>query len=61
MKTVENDASVADFLDNVKNEKRREDSKIVWKMMEKLSGQKAKMWGPSVVGCGVHEYKYKLK
>ena len=59
MKTVENDASVTDFLNNVKNSTRRENANAVAKIMAQISGQKAKMWGPSIIGFGVHHYKYK--
>ena len=58
-KTQENTASVKDFLNNVKNARRRKDSLFVWKMMEAISGKKAKMWGPSIVGFDKHRYKYK--
>ena len=57
-KTQENTASVKDFLNNVKNARRRQDSLFVWKMMEAISGKKAKMWGPSIVGYGRYHYKY---
>ena len=58
MKTVENNASVKDFLNGVKNETRREDSIAVSKMMARVSGKRAKMWGPSIVGFDKHQYKY---
>ena len=58
-KTQENSASVSDFLNSVNNEKRRKDSVLVRNMMESISGRKAKMWGPSIVGFDKHHYKYK--
>ena len=57
-KTVENKASVKDFLNGVKNETRRRDSIVVSKMMARVSGKRAKMWGPSIVGFDKHHYKY---
>lgn len=57
-KTQQNDASVRGFLKSVKNDTRRQDSLVVLKIMESVTGKKAKMWGPSIVGCGKHHYKY---
>ena len=57
-KTQENNSSVRDFIDSVKNEKRRKNSQVILKMMRSISGKKPKMWGPSIVGFGKHYYKY---
>ncbi|MGI9227290.1 MAG: DUF1801 domain-containing protein [Gammaproteobacteria bacterium] len=57
-KTQENNTCVRDFIDNVKNEKRRKDSQVILKMMRSISGKRPKMWGPSIVGFGKHYYKY---
>lgn len=57
-KTQENNTSVKSFLHTVDNETRRKDSFVVTKLMEKVSGKKAKMWGTSIVGCGKHFYAY---
>lgn len=56
-KTQENNASVKDFLANVKNETRRKDSQVVLKMMKNVTGKRPKMWGPSIVGFGKHHYQ----
>ena len=57
-KTRETGADVADFLDTVPNAQRRADAKIVCAMMERLSGQAPRMWGPSMIGFGRYHYKY---
>ncbi len=57
-KTVENKASVKDFIAKVKNEARRADATTVAKMMAKVSGKHAKMWGPSIIGFGLHHYQH---
>lgn len=57
-KTQENNANVREFLNSVKNDTRRKDSLVVLKIMESVTGKKAKMWGPSIVGCGKHHYRY---
>lgn len=57
-KTRVNDASVDDFLAGVKNLRRREDARTVVKLMERLSGHPAKMWGTSIIGFNTYHYKY---
>ena len=58
LKTKQTDASVEDFINSVADEQRREDCRTVLKMMEKATGEKAKMWGPSIIGCGSYRYQY---
>lgn len=58
MKTRENDASVDAFLDAVENPVRREDGKALRALMERVTGEPAKMWGPSIIGFGSYHYKY---
>ncbi len=58
-KTIPNNSNVDDFLNTVENEKRREDSQKVLKMMWELTGEDPKMWGKSIVGFGQYHYKYK--
>jgi len=58
LKTVKNDASVDKFIDGVADDKRREDSRKVLELMERVTGEAPKMWGPSIVGFGTYRYKY---
>lgn len=57
-KTQPTEKSVIDFLNSVENDQRRDDSFEVLKLMEKITGEPAKMWGPSIVGFGSYHYKY---
>lgn len=57
-KTQENAKSVDEFLAGVEHKKRREDSLVIKEIMERLTGQPAKMWGASIVGFGAYDYKY---
>lgn len=57
-KTTENDASVDDFLNSIKDEKKRADSFEVKAMMERITGFPAKMWGNSMVGFDTYHYQY---
>ena len=58
LKTKKNNASVTEFLNSVEDEKRRKDAKSVLKMMKEVTGEKPKMWGPSIIGFGDYHYKY---
>jgi hypothetical protein len=58
LKTKATEISVDEFLDAVPDPQRREDARKVRAMMERLSGEPAKMWGPSIVGFGRYHYKY---
>ncbi|MGW8122100.1 DUF1801 domain-containing protein [Roseivirga echinicomitans] len=57
-KTTENEASVAEFLNNLEAPKRKADCLIVKNLMEEITGEPAKMWGTSIVGFGSYHYKY---
>ena len=58
LKTKKTDASVSKFIDGIKDEKRREDSRRVLDIMRDATGEEPKMWGPSVIGFGDYHYKY---
>ena len=58
LKTQENDASVADFINGVADDKKRQDCVAVSELMQKLTDAEPKMWGSSIVGFGTYHYKY---
>ena len=58
LKTKPTGVAVDAFLDAVADPQRREDAKKVRAMMERVSGEPAAMWGPSIVGFGSYHYKY---
>ena len=57
-KTKPTKASVKEFLNQIQDKERREDCFAVAKIMEEITGDKPKMWGPSIVGFGTYHYKY---
>lgn len=57
-KTQATDASVADYLAARANEEQRADSRTLMSIFQKITGQKPKMWGPSIVGYGSCRYTY---
>jgi hypothetical protein len=57
LKTKLNDASVHDFINAVDDETKRKDSFALLAIFEKITGEKAMMWGPSIIGFGKYHYK----
>jgi uncharacterized protein DUF1801 len=57
-KTKPTKASVTQFLNKIPDAARREDCFAIVKMMEEITGDKPRMWGPSIVGFGSWHYKY---
>ena len=57
LKTKVNDASVEKFLKGVEDEQKRADAFKVVNMMQRITGDKPKMWGPSIVGFGNMVYR----
>lgn len=57
LKTKKNDASVEAFLQTVKEEEKIKDCAALLKMMKRVTKEKPKMWGSSIVGFGSFHYK----
>jgi len=57
-KTKQTKVSVSAFIDAITDQGRRADAKALVKLMQKASGEKPKMWGPSIIGFGSHHYVY---
>jgi hypothetical protein len=58
IKTKANEASVEGFLEAVDNPARRADARTVCAMLERVTGEAPKMWGPGIVGFGAYRYRY---
>jgi hypothetical protein len=58
LKTKPTGVTVDSFIDAVPHPQRREDAIKVRAMMERLTGEPAAMWGPSIIGFGSYHYKY---
>ena len=52
LKTKKTGASVADFLNSIPDEQKREDCRAIARMMQAATKAEPKMWGPSIVGFG---------
>ena len=58
LKTIENDNSVIEFIENVENPKKREEAYRLLDIFTETTGLKPKMYGPSIIGFGSYHYKY---
>jgi hypothetical protein len=58
-KTTDTGKDVNEFiLEFTDSEQKRKDSHELIQLMESVSGFKARMWGPSIIGFGTYHYKY---
>ena len=57
-KTQATALSVSAYIDTIADETKRADAKALVKLMQTATGEKAKLWGPSIVGFGSYHYKY---
>ncbi len=58
LKTRQHEGNVIDFINTFCiNQQRRDDSLKLIKILENISGYKAKMWGPTMIGFGSYHYQ----
>ena len=58
-KTRFTDASVDDYIAARGNEQQRADCRELITLLKKVTRQRPRMWGPSIVGFGSYRYTYK--
>jgi len=57
-KTKATEQSVPAFIGALTDETKRADAKALVKLMQDVTGEKPKMWGPSIIGFGSYHYTY---
>ena len=57
-KTLPTKVGVSAFLAGLKSERRRAESLQLIEVMQRISGEPATMWGPSIIGFGKYDYTY---
>src|SRR5271163_4371041 len=57
-KTKPTQLSVAAYIGAIADETKRADAKALVKLMQNATGEKPKMWGPSIIGFGSYHYRY---
>ena len=57
-KTRPTGGSVEEYIASRGNEQQQKDCAALVALLEKITGERAKMWGPSIVGFGSYRYTY---
>ncbi len=57
-KTKANDMDVETFISSVSPIEKQDDARAILQIMHDISGEKAIMWGSSIIGFGEYHYKY---
>lgn len=57
-KTKATSASVSGFIGAIADPVRQADARALVDLMQAATGEKPKMWGPSIIGFGSHHYVY---
>ena len=57
-KTKPTEVSAESHIAAIANEEQRNDARALVALMRKVTKQKPRMWGPSIVGFGSYHYKY---
>jgi hypothetical protein len=57
-KTKPTQVNVDDFIAAVEKPVRRADATVLRDMMERVTGEPATMWGPTIIGFGTCHYRY---
>lgn len=58
IKTKPTQVNVDEFIAAVEKPGRRADAMVLRDMMERVTGEPATMWGPTIVGFGTYHYRY---
>ncbi len=56
LKTKQNDASVGHFLNTIDDEQKKSDCIAIDKLIQKVTREQPKMWGPTIIGYGIIPY-----
>lgn len=57
-KTKPTNVSVSAYIEGLTDATRRSEARELVEVMQRASGEKPKLWGPSIVGFGSYHYKY---
>lgn len=57
IKTKVNDGDVNDFINSVNNEQKKKDGFELLEIFTRITGERPKMWGSSIIGFGQYHYK----
>ena len=58
LKTTWTDVDPVDYVDSLADPERQADARALIPLFEEISGEPARMWGPSIIGFGRYHYRY---
>ena len=56
--TAPTDVDPMDFIEGIDHERKREEAKVLDALFRKVTGEKPRMWGPSIIGYGDYHTTY---
>jgi hypothetical protein len=57
LKTKQNDGDIGAFISSIKEEEKRKDCEGLLKLFTRVTKEKPKMWGASIIGFGIYTYE----
>lgn len=57
-KTQPTEVDPTDFIDTVEPERKREEARVLDDLFRRVTGERPRMWGPSIIGYGHYHYRY---
>jgi Domain of unknown function (DU1801) len=57
-KTKQTKVSAVKYIAALENEQRRKDGRELLTLMKQITGEPARMWGPSIIGFGKYHYRH---
>lgn len=57
LKTKVTKASAKGFIDKISDKTKKQDSLVLLRLFQNITGEKPKMWGASIIGFGSYHYK----
>lgn len=57
-KTAYTTESITEFLNHIENKQKHTDSLRLIELMQQVTDEKPRMWGPSIIGFGTYSYQY---
>ncbi|MFZ2760235.1 MAG: DUF1801 domain-containing protein, partial [Trichococcus flocculiformis] len=57
-KTKPTEVSVEKFIEEIQQPQKKEDAYALLALCGEVTGEEAKMWGPSIIGFGKYHYRY---
>ena len=58
LKTKATDASIEEYIASRENEEQKADCENLMALLKRVTEERPKMWGPSIIGYGLYKYTY---